>query len=454
MTQRYEPPVIQKLQGGLMNKFGRSAAGARKVRRTIDGVLIADLVSQYGSPLFVYSERKIRKLCRDFRDAFSRRYPNLTLAWSYKTNYLDAVCAVMHQEGAIAEVVSEMEYAKARALGVPADQIIFNGPFKPAAVLEQATMEGARINIDHLDEICDLEGIAAARQRRLRVGLRLNLDAGIYPQWSRFGFNLESGQALDAIKRIANGGKLVVDGLHCHIGTFILDPAAYARQVEKMVRFAYEIEDQFGFPIETLDLGGGFPSRSRLKANYLPADVGVPSIEEFAEHISEALYRSLRPGRFPKLVLEPGRALIDEAGSLITTVQAAKRLADGTRAYVADAGVNLMFTSFWYKPEIELDRDVPGMTENCVIYGPLCMNLDVLDEGISLPPLKRGTRLVLSPVGAYNNTQWMQFIAYRPNIVLVGDNGEVDAIREAEDLSDIARRERLPERLVRQPVHD
>ena len=70
MTQRYEPPVIQKLQGGLMNKFGRSAAGARKVRRTIDGVLIADLVSQYGSPLFVYSERKIRKLCRDFRDAF------------------------------------------------------------------------------------------------------------------------------------------------------------------------------------------------------------------------------------------------------------------------------------------------------------------------------------------------------------------------------------------------
>lgn len=450
MNQRYEAPIIHKLQGGLMNKFGRSPTGARKVRRTIDGVLIADLVSQYGSPLFVYSERKIRKLHRDFRDAFSRRYPNLTVAWSYKTNYLDAVCAIMHQEGAIAEVVSEMEYAKARALGVPAEQIIFNGPYKPPAVIEQAVMEGARINIDHLDEICDLENAADSRGRRLRVGLRLNLDAGVYPQWSRFGFNLETGQAMDAVKRIANGGKLAIDGLHCHIGTFILDPSAYARQAEKMVRFAYEIEDQFGFKVESLDLGGGFPSRSRLKANYLPADVGVPSVEEFAEHITEALYHNLRPGRFPKLILEPGRAVIDEAGSLVTTVQAVKRLADGTRAYVADAGVNLMFTSFWYKPEIELDRDVPGMTENSVIYGPLCMNLDVLDEGVALPPLKRGTRLVLSPAGAYNNTQWMQFIAYRPNVVLVGDNGEVDVIREAEDLSDITRRERMPERFASQ----
>ena len=94
------------------------------------------------------------------------------------------------------------------------------------------------------------------------VGLRLNLDAGIYPQWSRFGFNLESGQALDAVKRIAAGGRLTLVGLHCHLGTFILDPAAYARQVEKMVRFAYEMEEQFGFAIEYLDIGGGFPRRT------------------------------------------------------------------------------------------------------------------------------------------------------------------------------------------------
>jgi len=75
------------------------------------------------------------------------------------------------------------------------------------------------------------------------------------------------------------------------------------------------------------------------------------------------------------------------------------------------------------------------------------MNIDVIDEGTLLPPLSRGTRLIISPVGAYNVTQWLQFITYRPNVVLVGENGEVDVIREKEDLSDIERRERLPERL-------
>jgi diaminopimelate decarboxylase len=450
VTEPYEPPLITKLQGGLMNKFGRSPAAAVKVRREIDGVAIDDLVSRFGSPLFVFSERRIREQYQEVYNAFSRRYPNLLFAWSYKTNYLAAICSLMHQEGAVAEVVSEMEYAKARAMGIPGDQIIFNGPYKPLPVLEQAVREGSTINVDHLDEIYDLEIVAKKLERMIQVGLRLNLDAGVYPQWSRFGFNLESGQALGAVKRMVHGGKLLPSGLHCHIGTFILDPAAYVRQIEKMARFAYEIEDQFGITIEYLDIGGGFPSRSRLKASYLPIDVGIPALEEFAERIGDALYRSLRPGKFPKLILESGRALIDDAGYLVTTIQAVKRLADGTRAYVADAGVNLLFSTFWYKLGIELDREVSGMSEQSVIYGPLCMNLDVIDEGSLLPPLRRGHRLVLSPVGAYNQTQSMQFITYRPNVVLIGPEGELDVIREAEDLTDVVRREKMPARWQRE----
>lgn len=447
MNRPYEKPVINKLHGGLMNKFGRSPAYARKVCKSIDGVAIDDLVAEHGSPLFVYSEKAIRRQYRHVHNAFATRYPNVVFGWSYKTNYLQAVCAIMHQEGAIAEVVSEMEYDRARALGVPGEQIIFNGPCKPLPVLEKAVTEGATINIDHFDEIDDLDQVADKLGCTVRVGLRLNLDAGIHPQWSRFGFNLETGQAQDAARRIANGGKLVLNGLHCHIGTFITDTCAYTRQVEKMVAFAYEVEERLGFSIDYLDIGGGLPSRNRLKGTYLAPDIAVPSIDEFAEQITDALTRCLRPGDFPKLVLESGRALIDEAGSLVTSVIATKRLPDGTRAYVVDAGVNLMFTSFWYKFDIALDRDVPGITENSVVYGPLCMNIDVLDEGVALPPLSRGTRLIVSPAGAYNNTQWLQFIQYRPNVVLVGEDGQVDVIREAEDLSDVIRRERLPERL-------
>lgn len=448
MSYCYEKPVISKLQSSFMNKFGQGGPGARRARTEIDRVAIDDLVEQFGSPLYVFSERTLRRKARQMRDAFATRYPNVVCGWSYKTNYLQAVCAAMHQEGAIAEVVSEMEYDKARHLGVPGDRIIFNGPYKSAEALERAVVEGAMINVDHLDEVEDLEAIAAKLDRQIPVGIRLNLDSGIYPQWSRFGFNVESGQAMDAVRRIGDRGLLTVRGLHCHIGTYILDPTAYARQVEKMVAFSYEMDERFGFTAEYLDIGGGFPSRSRLKGSYLAPDVGLPSIDEYAEQVCDALHHSLRPGDYPKLILESGRAVVDEAGYLITTVVATKFLPDGTRAYVVDAGVNLLFTSFWYKFNIETDRESPGMNETSVIYGSLCMNIDVIDEGVQLPPLERGQRLIISPVGAYNNTQSMQFILYRPNVVLVGKEGQVDLIREREDLTDIERREKLPARLT------
>lgn len=447
MKKKYEKPVITKIETGFMNKFGSSPYYARKIRKDIDGITIDELVNKYGSPLFVISERKLRENYRKMYNAFASRYPNVQFGWSYKTNYLQAVCATLHQEGAIAEVVSAFEYEKARKLGIEGKDIIFNGPHKPIEILEIAAKEGAMINIDHFDEILDLEKVADKLGKQIKVAIRLNMDTGIHPQWSRFGFNLETGQAMDAVKRIAAGGKLILNGLHCHIGTFIIEPEAYAKEVEKMVKFAYEIEDNFGFKIEYLDIGGGFPSKNRLKGTYLSPDVLIPSIDEYAEKITEALYSNLRPGDFPKLFIESGRAIIDEAEYLITTIFASKRLPDGRKAYIADAGVNLLFTAFWYKFNIEIDREVYGANEPSVIYGPLCMNIDVIEEGTSLPPLERGTRLIFSPVGAYNNTQWMQFIEYRPNIVMIMEDGTVEVVREKEDLTDIENRERLPEKL-------
>ena len=448
MKKTYEKPVIFKLKTGLMNKFGKFAPAYRKkVRKEIEGVPIEELVERFGSPLFVFSERKLRQRFREIKNAFTLRYPNVEFSWSYKTNYLDAICAILHSEGETAEVVSEFEYEKARKLGVEGNQIIYNGPYKPIESLQVAVRDGAKINIDHFEEIADLEQVADELGVKVKAGIRLNMDTGIHPQWTRFGFNLENGQAWDAVKRIASGGKIELNGLHCHIGTFILEPRAYENEVRKMVEFAYKIEDEFGFKIEYIDIGGGFPSENKLKGIYLPPDVVVPSIDEFAERVCNALLSSLRPGDYPKLIIESGRAIVDEAGYLITTVHAAKRMPDGRKAYVLDAGVNLLFTAFWYHFNIEIDRDVQGPTEPCILYGPLCMNIDVVDDLAYLPPLPRGTRLILSPVGAYNVTQWMQFIRYRPAVVLIGENKRVDLIREAEDLSDIVRREKLPERL-------
>jgi len=430
-----------------MNKFGENPYYARKILEKIDGVSIDDLVARHGSPLFVFSETVLRRRYRDLYSAFSTRYPNVTFGWSYKTNYLSAICAVLHQEGAIAEVVSGMEYDKARDLGIPGQSIILNGPHKSMAALERAVSEGAMVNVDHFEEIYRLEKLADRLDQKIKVGLRLNMDTGIYPQWSRFGLNLESGQAMDAVKRIATVGKLVLNGLHCHIGTYILEPNAYAVEVEKMVGFAYEVEDNFEFAIEYFDIGGGFPSKSKLKGTYHSPDLVAPPLDDYAEKITTALYNHLRPGDFPRLLLETGRAIVDEAGYLITTIYSSKRLPDGRKAYIADAGINLLYTAFWYKYDLAIDRNVQGPNVPSIVYGPMCMNIDVIEEGTMLPPLEAGMRLILSPVGAYNVTQWMQFIEYRPNVVLIGEDGNVDVIREAEDLSDITRRERVPDRL-------
>jgi diaminopimelate decarboxylase len=411
----YEKPVMVKMQNGKTNKYGSSPSYARRVRSDIDGVPVSQLTADYGSPLFVFSETRLRRRYRDIYSAFSSRYPDVTFGWSYKTNYLPAVCAVLHQEGAVAEVVSEMEYHKARSLGIPGDRIIFNGPHKHREILRQAVQEGAKINIDHFDELYELETLAEEAGRPLNVGLRLNLDSGIFPQWFKFGFNLESGQAMDAVRRLAESGKLRLHGLHCHIGTYILDPGAYGRQVEKMVRFAYEVEEAFGFKIEYLDIGGGFPSQSRLKGSYHAPDLTVPGLDEYAEAVTSALYRELRPGHFPKLLLETGRAMIDDSGFLVSTIIAGKRLPDGRKAYIADAGINLLYTSFWYTYNMEFDRPPRGPDEPSVVYGPMCMNIDVIKESAMLPALDNGAHMILSPVGAYNVTQWLQFIEYRPN---------------------------------------
>jgi diaminopimelate decarboxylase len=446
--EAYIRPLIIKLQNAQMNKFGSSPHVSRRVRTSIDGVAVADLVDEYGSPLFVFSEQRLRRAIREAKTVFTSRYPKVTFGWSYKTNYLDAVCALFHQEGSVAEVVSHMEYEKARRLGMAGDAIIYNGPNKSMDSLRQAVSDGARIHVDHFDEIDDLEQIASENGKDINVAIRLNLDAGIHPQWNRFGFNLESEQALEAARRMHLGGRLRICGLHCHLGTFLLEPDAYRKAVEKMIAFGYEIESRFGFKIDYLDLGGGLPSRSRLKGSYFPPEISVPGIDSYAEMIVEGLNNALRPGDRPRLFLESGRALVDEAGFLITTVQASKSLPDGRRGYVMDAGVNLLYTSTWYKFNIETEQELHGMSEASVLNGPLCMNIDVIDDHALLPPLQRGNRLILSPVGAYNLSQSMQFIEYRPAVVLVGENGEVDLIREAESLDDIVRREILPPRLL------
>jgi diaminopimelate decarboxylase len=452
MTQRtpWVKPVLTPHRPGGMNKFG--ALRPQLHQSELDGVEIAPLLEQYGSPLFIVSEKKLRENARHLRRAFNTRWPKVRHGWSYKTNYLGAVCNVLHQEGAWAEVVSEFEYRKARALGVPGSRIIFNGPWKPAGILEQALQEGATIHLDHLDELFAVEAIARRLGKQVPIGLRLNFDTGHTEPWSRFGFNLETGAAMDAVQRIGSSQWMKLTGLHSHIGTFVLDVRAYARQASIMAEFMETVERETACSIEYLDLGGGFASRNAVQGLYLPPDQVVPSFEQYAEAIVDALTEATR-GRtalgkaLPVLILETGRAVVDDAEILVTRVVGGKRLPDGRRAAILDAGVNLLFTAYWYNHDVKPLHPVADLAEETVLYGPLCMNIDTVRNSVMLPPLNVGDALLISPVGAYNNTQWMQFIHNRPAVVMVMQDGKIEPIRLAETLQTLTDIERMPETL-------
>jgi diaminopimelate decarboxylase len=443
-------PSITPLRSGLLNKSG--AMRGALWRDNIDGVPISKLLEQFGSPLFVLSEHRLRQNIRRIKNAFSTRYPEVAFGWSYKTNYLGAVCNTLHQEGSLAEVVSTFEYEKARALGVPGDCIIFNGPNKTYECLKRAILDSARIHIDHLDELYLIEDIADTLNKDVDVTIRLNFDTGYTEQWSRFGFNVESGQALDAAWRIHSSTHLQLTGLHSHIGTFVTEPLAYKNQVKIMVEFMNTVEQKTGCIIKYIDIGGGFASMNSLQGSYLPPEQVVPSIEQYADSICDSLLelthdRENRGCGRPLLVLETGRAIVDDAEVLVTSVVANKHLPDGRRASVLDAGVNHLFTAFWYNHEVFPTRHLPGRPEETVLYGPLCMNIDVMRNSIMLPPLNVGDHLVFGTVGAYNNTQWLQFIEYRPNVVMVREEGEVSLVRDAENLQIVTQQEHLPEGL-------
>ena len=204
---KYQKPTINRVDFAMMSKYG-SPLKTQNIRTNISGIEVKELVEKYGSPLFVFSQKEIEEKFHRLKDAFTSRYPDVAFGWSYKTNYLNAICNIYHKLGSCAEVVSEFEYEKARALGIEGKDIIFNGPYKPKEALKTAVAEGAKIHIDHLFEINDLEEIAEETGVRIPVAIRVNMDTGSYPQWNRFGFNYESGEAFEAVKRIHEGGLL------------------------------------------------------------------------------------------------------------------------------------------------------------------------------------------------------------------------------------------------------
>ena len=214
----YESPRIARLETAAAALTGKNPVlevlPATAFEEPYD---IRRLLTAYGSPLFLVSEKALRARYRSFRDTFTAPDIDTRIAYSYKTNYLPALCAILHEEGAGAEVVSGMEYQLARALGVPGELIVFNGPLKRREELETAVGEGALVNIDGFEGIAAIDAVARALGRAARVGVRVNFRYG-NASWTKFGFSHDSGESLQALEQVAARPHLRLEALHNHSG--------------------------------------------------------------------------------------------------------------------------------------------------------------------------------------------------------------------------------------------
>ncbi len=431
---KYEHPMIIKIEHDCFGKVGLSYEKKIALKKNIEECSIDDLIKKYGSPLFIFSKNDILEKIKKAKSAFSQ-YEKTQFSWSYKTNYLKSICEIFHKNDFLAEVVSEFEYEKARNLGIAGKNIIFNGPLKSEQILIKAIKEKAKIHIDNWEEFLTLKKLSEESKEIVNVGIRINLNSGIYPQWSRFGLNLESGMADFLIEEIMKAKYLNLSGIHTHIGTFILEPQFYYNAAKKMTDLFLYIDKKYNHQLDYIDMGGGIPSSSHLKGIYQSPDIYLKDVDEYAQKMT-APFKELPKSKRPQLILENGRHFIDEAGYLSTKVCNSKIMPDGKRSYVLDAGVNLLYTSTWYTFKLFSTKEIKGLSAPSILNGPLCMNIDIIDSNISLPFIPSESNLILHPVGAYNITQSMQFIQYRPAVILV-DGDESKIIKKRETLKSV-----------------
>jgi diaminopimelate decarboxylase len=401
------------------------------------------LTQRYGSPLFVASKNYIVDRLNHIKKIFSFPGYELVIGYSFKTNYLAGICRTFLDEGCWAEVVSEMEYELAKRLSVKGENIIFNGPHKTDEGIEQAISLGSILHLDNFQEYERVRAIAAKIKMTAKVGIRFNFQYHNYI-WDKFGFRFNEDELNCLFEDMAKQKYIDFVSLHNHCGTYILEPDLYRASVDTM-HIIVKMALKHGLAPHMLDIGGGMPSTAPLREKYTAGYISGTDINlaVYADSIAPGLERIKNTleghgnNRELKLVIEPGRALIDEAVVLITSVVATKKGANNADITLIDAGVNILPTTTWYNRTPKVVGKNSMRYEKQRLCGPLCMQIDVINEGIYLPELETGDQLIIPNVGAYNQTQSMQFIQCRPAAVLMDENMKPTLIQRKENFDDI-----------------
>ncbi len=409
-----------------------------------------ELAKKFGTPLYVVDEQRIREKFRRYRKAYADRWPNSRVHYALKANSNSAVVKILQSEGAGADVSSEIELRIALNAGIPGDRIVYNGNHKNQRELELAINNSVMVNIDSFQELEAIDRIAGGLDRRARIGFRINPDvrADTHPyiaiglRESKFGFDVASGQSMEAFRRGAKMANVDIQGIHANVGSQILETGPFEEEAEKLMAHVVRVRDELGTEIKFVDFGGG------IGIQYKPEEKDLqPS--QVAERIVAIVSRVVKEKglKEPTLLFEPGRYIIADASVLLAKVGYIKERPGLTTWVALDAGMNALMRPALYNSyhHIELANKMNQKNEHVYnVAGPLCESGDFLGKDRKLPRVEQGDLAVVYDVGAYGLAMSCQHTAQpRPAMVVVnGDRAEV--VRRRETFDDLTRLDQIP----------
>ncbi len=420
---------------GYMNQSGNLEIG---------GVDTIDLAKEFGTPLFVYDVAKVRKQARAFRSSFEEKGVKGKVAYASKAFSSIAMVQLMEEEKIDIEVVSGGELYTALQAGFPAEKIHFHGSNKGVDELRMAVEEKVGcIIVDNFYELDCLNTIGKEMSRVIPIQLRITpgIEAHTHEyiltgqEDSKFGFDVISRQAEQALQEGLNSPYIDVLGIHCHIGSQIFEADGFVMAVQKVFDQLEQWSESFGFEARVVNLGGGFgiPYTSQDSAISIEKMVGVL----ISEVESQVAARGLS---MPEIWIEPGRSLVGEAGTTLYSIGSEKRI-PGVRNYLAvDGGMTDNLRPALYQAKYEAviaNRLMQKNAQVVSIAGKCCESGDMLAHDIELPKTSQGDILAMFCTGAYGYSMANNYNRLpRPAVVFV-EEGDAQLVVERETYQDL-----------------
>ena len=380
--------------------------------------VLHQLEKDYGDSFYLLNIRQFESNYREFLQAFHSIYPKSNIGYSYKTNYTPRLCQSVNSLGGYAEVVSQMEYDIAIAVGVPPSRIIFNGPLKEKENLENAIRAGSIVNLDSLHEVFMVEALAQSLpDYQIAVGLRCNFDIGTN-RISRFGFDIEAGELDYAFKTLNSLHNCVIEGLHCHFSTSHRSLESYALRTKTILELSeHYFQDK---PPRFIDVGGGFFGKmsETLSQQF---DCPIPSYQDYAEVIATQFSNRFARDCGPELILEPGVAIVADVMKFVGKVVAVKTIRSRKIALVTGSIQNIKPTLTDKKKPLTVYRNYDGDSQDKImglidLVGYTCMEHDCLYEDYQ-GEIGMGDYVVFENIGAYTTVFKPPFIRSNPPII-------------------------------------